>query len=422
MSALTEKLTTRNNATSRASSVMPALPVMAVVFLSFIIIGMALPVLPLHVHDVLGFGPLVVGVVAGGQFAAALISRLWAGRLSDSRGAKYAVALGLIASVIGGVFYMASLLVLEKRVLSVSLILIGRTLLGGAESLIITGGITWGLGLVSNESSAKVIAWVGMAMFAAMAAGAPLGSFVFERWAFLGIAIVTVVVPIAAFLMIRHLPALVPKVPRAAGVSTVLGAVALPGLGFALSGITFGAVTSFLTLYFAVSGWNHGALAFTTFAVALIVARIFWSGLPDRFGGAKVASYCLVIQAIGLAMIGLAGSPALAIVGAAICGVGFSLVFPSLGLEAVRRAPAESRGLAMGTYNAFLDLTLGLGSPALGWLGGAAGLGSIFIGSAIAALLAVPIALRLLYMPAKEQHVTCDPSFPDAEIIHFSIT
>jgi hypothetical protein len=44
---------------------------MAVVFLSFIIIGIALPVLPLHVHDVLGFGPLIVGVVAGGQFAAA---------------------------------------------------------------------------------------------------------------------------------------------------------------------------------------------------------------------------------------------------------------------------------------------------------------------------------------------------------------
>src|SRR5204863_8556183 len=111
-----EKLTTRNNVTSRASSVMPALPVMAVVFLSFIIIGMALPVLPLHVHNVLGFGPLVVGVVAGGQFAAALISRLWAGRLSDSRGAKYAVAFGLIASVIGGVFYIASLQVLEMKV------------------------------------------------------------------------------------------------------------------------------------------------------------------------------------------------------------------------------------------------------------------------------------------------------------------
>src|SRR5436190_12614184 len=123
MSALTEKLTTRNNTTSRALSVMPALPVMAVVFLSFIIIGMALPVLPLHVHDVLGFGPLVVGVVAGGQFTAALISRLWAGRLSDTRGAKYAVLLGLFLSIISGLFYLASLLVMRSPVASVILIL-----------------------------------------------------------------------------------------------------------------------------------------------------------------------------------------------------------------------------------------------------------------------------------------------------------
>jgi hypothetical protein len=67
-----------------------------------------------------------------------------------------------------------------------------------------------------------------------------------------------------------------------------------------------------------------------------------------------------------------------------------------LGIEAVNRAPAESRGLAMGTYNAFLDLTLGLGSPALGFLAGRAGLESVFIASAVAAVLAIPIALRLL--------------------------
>jgi MFS family permease len=388
---------------------------MAVVFLSFMIIGMALPVLPLHVHDVLGFGPFVVGVVAGGQFTAALISRLWAGRLSDTHGAKRAVSLGLVASVISGVFYLASLLILHLPVLSVALIVIGRTLLGGAESLIITGGIAWGLGLVSAEKSAKVIAWVGMAMFGALAVGAPLGSFVFANWAFFGIALVTTLVPVAALATIRKLPAPVPEVSRKASVSTVLGAVALPGIGFALSGITFGSITSFLTLYFSESGWDRGALAFTTFAVALIAARVFGGDLPDRFGGARVALYCLVIQAIGLAMIGFAGSQALAILGAAICGAGFSLVFPSLGLEAVRRAPAGSRGLAMGTYNAFLDLTLGLGSPALGWLGGTAGLSSIFIGSAVAALLAVPIALHLLRKPARANKVTADSAFPDAE-------
>ncbi len=379
----------------RDAGLRPAIPVMAVVFLSFMISGMALPVLPLHIHDVLGFGPFIVGLVAGGQFTAALVSRLWAGRLSDSRGAKHAVFLGLIATILGGILYLASLLVLKWPVLSVTLILIARTLLGGAESLLITGGMTWGLRLVSSDKSAQVIAWVGMALFAALAVGAPIGSYVFAKWTFLGIALVTTVAPIAALVLIRKLPAIVPEVARKVSLSAVLGAVAWPGIGFALSGITFGAITSFLTLYFAVSGWAHGTLAFSTFAIALIAARVLWGHLPDRFGGARVALYCLVIQAAGLAMIGLAGSGTLAMVGAAICGGGFSLVFPSLGLEAVKRTPPGTQGLAMGTYNAFLDVTLGLGSPALGWLGGAAGLRSIFIASAVAAGLAVPIALRL---------------------------
>jgi MFS family permease len=374
----------------------PALPIMAVVFLSFVIIGMALPVLPLHVHDGLGFGPFVVGLVAGCQFAASLISRLWAGRLADTHGPKYAVALGLSASVVGGSLYIVSLLLSHKPVASISAILVGRTLLGGAESLIITGGITWGLGLVAINRSGQVIAWVGMVMFAALAVGAPIGSFVFEKWAFLGIALVTTLSPLVAFVMVRKVPSWIPARVRKPGISTVLAAVMLPGLGFALSGITFGSVTSFLTLYFSVRGWEHGALAFTAFAVALIVSRIFWSDLPDRFGGARVTVYCLVIQAIGLVMIGAATDASVAIIGAVICGAGFSLVFPGLGIEAVNRAPAESRGLAMGTYNAFLDLTLGFGSPALGFLAGRAGLGAVFIASAVAAVLAIPIALRLI--------------------------
>ena len=62
MSTMREKLNTTNIGAGIESSLRPALPVMVVVFLSFMIIGMALPVLPLHVHGVLGFGPLVVGV------------------------------------------------------------------------------------------------------------------------------------------------------------------------------------------------------------------------------------------------------------------------------------------------------------------------------------------------------------------------
>jgi MFS family permease len=340
-------------------------------------------------------GAFVVGLVAGGQFTASLVSRLWAGRITDTRGPKRAVVLGLAAAAAGGVCYFVSLSFVGAPAISVAVLLAGRTLIGGAESLIITGAMLWGLGRVTPERSAQVIAWVGMSMFAAMALGAPVGSAVFARFAFEGIAAASIVIPVASLAFVAPLSGLAPVSSSRVPIRRVFGAVVLPGLGFALSGITFGSVTAFLTLYFAIRGWADGALAFTAFATALIVTRILAGHLPDRFGGARVALYCLVVQAVGLTIIGIAGSGWVAIVGAIVAGAGFSLVFPSLGLEAVRRVSPASRGMAMGAYNAFLDLTLGLGSPALGFLAGKAGIEAVFYASAVTAALAVPIAIHL---------------------------
>jgi MFS family permease len=372
---------------------------MTAVFLFFGSVGMALPVLPLHVHDGLGFGPLIVGVVAGCQFAAALASRFWAGRLADRDGPKRAVVIGLVAAAAGGLCYLASLPLEAHPASSVAVLLVGRVLLGGAESLVITGGILWGLTLVPVDRSARVIAWVGMAMFAAMAIGAPLGGLVYGRFSFAGVALCTVALALSALAPIALMTAAAPATAPAGRVSDVVRAVALPGVGFALSGITFGAVTAFLVLLFADRGWAGGPLAFTAFAVALIAARLVGGGLPDRLGGARVATWSLVAQAVGLWLIGTASSGAIATIGSVVAGAGFSLVCPSLGLEAVSRARSDQRGLAMGTYNAFLDLTLGIGSPALGWLGAHAGLGSVFLAAAVAAVLAVPVAMVLRPRP-----------------------
>src|SRR3954451_5135760 len=46
------------------------LPIMAVVFVAFFVVGIAMLILPLHVHNGLGFGTFVVGLVAGSQFVA----------------------------------------------------------------------------------------------------------------------------------------------------------------------------------------------------------------------------------------------------------------------------------------------------------------------------------------------------------------
>ncbi len=272
-----------------------------------------------------------------------------------------------------------------------------RALIDGAESLVITGSILWALQSVDETRSAKMIAWVGMSMFAAFAAGAPIGSFIFEKWSFFGITLATICMPVVALLLIQPVYSAVPPASvKRHGAATILKAVFLPGTGFALSGITFGAVTTFLTLLFSVKHWDHGAYAFALFASMLILTRIFCGHLPDRFGGAKVSLYCLIIQAAGLLLIATASSGWVAMAGAGISGAGFSLVFPGLGIEALKRAPLESRGITMGSYNAFLDVTLGFGSPALGFLAGTYGIESVFLASAITAVFSLFITIYLL--------------------------
>src|SRR5215468_1795187 len=134
------------------------LPIMGVVFVAFLVIGAVMPVLPLHVHDGLGFGTFVVGVVAGSQFAASLISRPWAGNYSDSRGAKRGVVVGLLAAAASGLLYLLSLGFSGAPLTSVAILLLGRALLGGAESFVITAAVSWGLALVDSRNTGKVIA------------------------------------------------------------------------------------------------------------------------------------------------------------------------------------------------------------------------------------------------------------------------
>jgi len=132
-----------------------------------------------------------------------------------------------------------------------------------------------------------------------------------------------------------------------------------------------------------------------------ILGRVLFGHLPDRLGGARVALVCVLVETAGLALIWLATSPTMVFVGAAVTGAGYSLVYPGFGLEAVRRAPPEAKGLAMGAFTAFIDLALGLGSPALGLVADHAGLGSVFLVSTLVVFGAALVAVRLLPAPVR---------------------
>lgn len=375
------------------------LPIMAAVSLGFLVIGLALPVLPLHVQQDLGLGPFVVGLVTGTQFVAALVSRVWAGHFSDGRGAKNAVIAGLSTAIAGGLLYLLSLGFLAAPVLSAAILLLGRALLGAAESLIITGGVSWGLVLAGPSHAGRVIAWVGMAMFAALAVGAPVGTTLYGTGGFAAVAAATAIIPLATIFIVLPLTAAPRQHGRRAGILGVAGTVWLPGLGAALSSIGFGTMISFSSLLATDRQWHPAWLLFSAFAASLVATRFFLGHVPDKLGGARVALVSIMIEAAGLALIWLAGTGVAAAAGAVFAGLGYALVYPALGAEAVRRAPPQSRGLVMGAYTACLDIALGFGSPALGLVAGWAGLRSVFLVAALLVLASTVIAMRLLRAP-----------------------
>ncbi|MBB3999424.1 arabinose transporter [Aureimonas pseudogalii] len=371
------------------------LPVMAVVLLGFAVIGLALPVLPRHVHDGLGFGPFTVGLVTGAQFATSLTSRFWSGDFADRRGGKRAIVLGLAAAAVGGGLYLLSLPFVERPVLSVSILLAGRAVIGGAESLIITGAMSLGLSRAGPLQTGQVIAWVGTAMFAALALGSPLGAAIDDAFGLRAIALATVALPFVAMIALAPLEAPPVRGRGRSSIAHVLGGVWLPGLGAALGSVGFGSILTFSVLLFADRGWGLGWLAVTSFAAALIAARLLLGQLADRFGGARIAGIAAPVGAAGQALVWLAPAAWIALAGCALTGICWALVYPAFGVEAVRRSPPENRGLAMGAYSAFPDLALGLSGPALGLLASGVGLDPIFLASGALMLYAVPAAIVL---------------------------
>ncbi|GGY26731.1 arabinose transporter [Paludibacterium paludis] len=372
------------------------LPITLAVFIGFLTIGLPLPVLPLHLRDGLGMNTLIVGAVIGAQFAAALASRAWAGNLADMRGAKRAMVTGCFAAACSGGVYLASLAFVAMPATSVWVLLLGRLLLGCAESLIVTGALSWGIGLAGPHNAGKVMAWVGIAMYGAYALGAPAGMAVNASHGFAGVAVATILTPLLALGMIAGVRAVAPTAARRTPFYKALGDVWVPGMGLALSSVGFGVITAFISLLFATRNWGNASLAFTAFGLAFIGARLLFGHLPDKLGGARVALVCVAIEIAGQWLIRGADTAVVAYLGTALTGFGYSLAFPGFGVEAVRRAPPQNRGVAMGAYVAFLDISLGVTGPALGAAAGVWGVSSVYLAGAIAAALSVPVAARLL--------------------------
>ncbi|UVL26762.1 MFS transporter [Pseudomonas donghuensis] len=368
-------------------------------FIAFLCIGLPIAVLPGYVHDQLGFSAVIAGITIGLQYLATLLSRPFAGRAADSLGSKRAIIYGLLGIAASGVLTVASALTVSLPLLSLLVLLAGRVLLGIAQGLIGVGTLSWGIGSLGAEQTARVISWNGIASYGAIAIGAPLGVMLVAEINFATLGLALSALALLALLVIRNKP----STPIVRGERlpfwAAFGRVAPCGVSLTLASIGYGTLTTFVTLFYLEQGWSGAAWCLSAFGVCFIASRLLFVNAVNRFGGYPVAMACMATEALGLALLWLAPSPLQALVGAGLAGFGLSLVYPALGVEAIKQVPSSSRGAGLGAYAVFFDLALAIAGPLMGAVALHLGYAWIFCVAALLALLGVGLTLLLSRRP-----------------------
>jgi MFS family permease len=371
------------------------LPLFLTVFCCYLTIGASLPVIPLFVHRDLGFGPVVVGIAIGMQALVTVLTRAYAGQRIDVRGPKTAMLLGLSACTISGLLYLASASLVAHPWTSLAALLTGRVVLGLGDSFVVTAALSWGIARLGLQHSGRVMTWHGIAMYGAVAAGAPLGLLIARLHGFAGVAWLVILAPLLSILLATSMAQAEVHAGKRLPFSAVLGKVWKAGVGLALGSVGFAAVTTFATLLFITRGWAGTSFALTVFACAYVLPRSVLSGLADRMGGASVAAVSLSFEALGQFLIWAAPGPTLAFIGLAFAGFGCSMMYPGLGVVAVRAVPAQSRGAALGAFGSFFNASMALSAPLLGAVAAQFSYSSIFLCGGVGALVAAGMAWKI---------------------------
>ncbi len=349
----------------------------------------------------LGAGPALVGLIVAAYSMANLGANLVAGTLLDRLGR-------------GGPL-LASVLLTALTVACYGLVhtpgqLLGLRLVHGVVVAVLAPGAFALVGDLAPPEQRGRLMGINGAMIALAAIIAPAVAGILQERAgyaavFLVDALVLTGAGIALLGFLKHIPRRRPahdREPFATGgwsglVRQEIGPFATI-LAFAIAlGIFVTHVPERLE-FLGIAASVRGA-AFSTYGI--LAALVMISPLPSRLlrrAGLQASAGGLSLISIGLLVASAVWSVSpnalaqLTLLGAAIFGIGFGLLFPTVTAEAARRSPPDLRGRAFGVFYALYSLGVVLGALASGWLTEFAGRASgwpLVVGGAVAALACV---------------------------------
>ncbi len=253
-------------------------------------------------------------------------------------------------------------------------------------ALVVVHGVFWS-GLLSASAAyltsllperrrAEGISYWGLSSVAAIAVAPPLAFWIMQhggwQWICITCAILNILMGAIAWFLDRDGPAPTHQFTNSptyqARGSLVEWRVLVLSITLFLYSFGYGAITSFSAMYSDASGVSPKSLYLTCLAIVILLTRPLSGKLADRVGYRRVFMPCLVLIAVGLALLAAGSTRISFVASAAFFGIGFGTAYPVFVAYVMRDVSAARRGAAFGAILAAFDTGIGTGSTTVGWL------------------------------------------------------
>ena len=357
----------------------------------FLSVFQLIPVSPFHISD-LGGGPLASGLFLGFLTFASAWSAPFTGAYADRTGRRRT----LVVASLGLAGFSASYAFIDSYRVLLALVLVH----GIVWSALLSASAAYMTGVMPASRRAEGIAYWGLASVLAMVVAPTVGFWMYRHsWAWLcaGTTVLNLAMAGIAWRLeedkapdARPVPERRVPVQRRAWIE---GRVLLLSLPLFLYAYGYGAISSFSAVYADTLGIEPKTIYLTTLGLVTLVTRPVLGRLGDKLGYRRLFIPCLVMIALGLAVLPLATTAWHLAISAGLFAVGFGSSYPVFAAYVMQDVGETRRGAAFGAILAAFDTGIGAGSTLTGWLSGRVGFPVAFTVAAVLAALALPMFL-----------------------------
>ncbi|PZV17857.1 MAG: MFS transporter [Pseudanabaena sp.] len=339
-----------------------------------------LPTLPLYIRSLTqSFDQ--IGMVMGSFAIGLLICRSYLGKLSDRKGRRYTMRIGLIVAAIIPLCYATSP--------SIPLLMFFRAVHGISIAAFASSYSALIADLAPIEKRGEVIGYMSLVNPLGLAFGPAIGGLMYEAWGYQPLFVSASLLAFAGLLLTTQIETEGKVGDRQSSSMSELKSgfwqmllnprIRVPSTVLLLVGLSFGTLSSFMPIlmqqkHIALNaGLFYMAAALAGFIIRFPVAR-----LSDEWGRGIFISIGIFFYGLSMAIIYFANHDYAFLLSGIAEGIGSGIVIPAVVALLADRTVPQERGYVFGMTWIGFDMGLALAGPIMGKMISFVGISNIF--------------------------------------------